>query len=320
MSDTARMPAPASGGRAPRRHLGPGRFGRLGRSVREAVLGYLFILPALAVFGVFVFYPLVKTVILSLYRTPPFPNLPSQFVGLSQYRSVISSSAFLESLWRTVLFVLFTVPIGLALGLGLAVLANQRLGGIQIFRTIFSSTVATSVAVASVIFYTLLNPEVGLFSYWLGHQGGAGILNSPTLALPAVSVVTIWQNLGFTFILMSAALQGIPDELLEAARIDGSSQWHRFWRVTLPLLSPTVFFAVVVGTIGAFQAFGQIDLLTQGGPSNHTDVLIYYLYQQAFIFNDTGVAAVLSVVLFVILLILTFAQFRFFERRVFYGR
>ncbi len=290
------------------------------RRLGEAALGYVFVLPALAVFGVFVFYPLVKTFVLGFYRTPPFPNLPSHFVGLSQYGSVLTSPAFLDSLWRTVLFVLFTVPLGIALGVALALLAHQRLAGIRIFRTIFSSTVATSVAVASVIFYTLLNPEVGLLSYWLGRRGGAGILQSPTLALPAVSVVTIWQNLGFVFILMSAALQSIPDDLMDAARVDGSSMWYRFWHVTLPLLSPTVFFAVVVGTIGSFQAFGQIDLLTQGGPNNHTDVLIYSLYQQAFVFNNTGVAAVMSVLLFAILLLLTAVQFRFFERRVFYGR
>ncbi|MGB7051059.1 MAG: sugar ABC transporter permease [Acidimicrobiales bacterium] len=293
---------------------------RFSRSVREALLGYLFVLPALAVFGVFVFYPLVKTIVLGLYSTPPFPNLPQRFVGLSQYGSVATSSAFLDSLGRTVLFVLLTVPVGLTLGVALAVLANQRLRAIRVFRTIFSSTVATSVAVASVIFYTLLNPEVGLFSYWLGQRGGTGVLQNPNLALPAVSVVTVWQNLGFVFILATAALQSIPDELLEAARVDGSSYWYRFWHVTLPLLSPTMFFALVVGTIGAFQAFGQIDLLTQGGPDNHTEVLIYYLYQQAFTYNNTGVAAVLSVILFVILLLLTFAQFRLFERRVSYAR
>ena len=293
---------------------------RFSRSVREGLLGYLFILPSLAVLGVFVFYPLVKTIILGFYSTPPFPNLPQRFVGLSQYRSVATSSAFLDSLGRTVLFVLLTVPIGLALGVALAVLANQRLRAIRIFRTIFSSTVATSVAVASVIFYTLLNPEVGLFSYWLGQRGGTGILQNPNLALPAVAVVTVWQNLGFVFILATAALQSIPDELLEAARVDGSSYWYRFWHMTLPLLSPTMFFALVVGTIGAFQAFGQIDLLTQGGPNNHTEVLIYYLYQQAFTYNNTGVAAVLSVILFVILLLLTFAQFRLFARRVSYAR
>ncbi len=289
-------------------------------TVRESALGYLWVLPAIVVFAAFVFYPLGKAVWLGLYRTPPFPNLPSKYVGLSQYGSVATSPPFLHSLERTVLFVVLTVPAGIVLGLALAALANQRLAGIRVFRTIFSSTVATSTAVASVIFFTLLDPQVGLLSYWLGKRGGTGILQDPTLALPAVSVVTLWQNIGFTFILMSAALQSIPDDLLEAARVDGASSWLRFHRITLPLLSPTIFFAAVVGIIGSFQAFGQIDLLTQGGPNNHTLVLIYYIYQAAFTDNNYGLAAVLSVILFLILLVLTLVQFWFFERKVFYGR
>lgn len=291
---------------------------RAGWRRREALLGYLMVLPALAAFGIFVFYPLIKTFYIGFFITPPFPNLPSHYVGLAQYRQVLTSSAFVSSLWRTVLFVLFTVPAGIVVGLALATLAHQRLAGIRIFRTIYSSTVATSTAVASAIFFTLLNPQVGLFSYWLGQRGGNGVLESTTWALPAVAVVTVWQTIGFTFILMSAALQSVPDDLLEAAQVDGATTWDRFRRVTLPLLSPTIFFAVVIGVIASFQAFAQIDVLTQGGPNNHTQVLIYYLYQ-SFITNDDGTAAVVSVALFLILLVLTLVQFRFVERRVFYG-
>ena len=278
------------------------------------------LLPSIVVFGVFVFYPLVRTFVLGFYRTPPFPGLPRRYVGVEQFSDVWTSDTFLDSLQTTVLFALFTVPAGIVLGIALATLAHQRLKGIGIYRTIFSSTVATSVAVASVIFFTLLNPQVGLFSYWLGREGGTGILQDPTWALPAVSVATIWQNLGFTFILMSAALQSIPDELLEAAMVDGAGPWRRFRRVTLPLLSPTIFFAAVIGTISAFQAFGQIDLLTEGGPLGHTRVLTYYLYEAAFERNNDGLAAVIAVALFGITLVLTMLQLRFVERRVFYAR
>ncbi len=290
------------------------------RRRREAALGYALIAPALAVFGVFVFYPLVRTIVQGFYRAPLFPGLPSKGVGVSQYRQVLTSRDFRDSLKVTVLFGVYTVPTGIALGTALAVLAHQRLRGIQVFRTIFSSTVATSVAVASVIFFTLLNPQVGLFSYWLGKVGGSGILQDPTWALPAVAVVTVWQNLGFTFVLISAALQSIPDELLEAARVDGAGAWRRFREVTFPLLSPTLMFAAVIGGIAAFQAFGQIDLLTQGGPVNHTRVLTYFLYQEAFQRYDDGVAAVIAVALFLISLILTLIQLRLLERRVFYAR
>ena len=283
-------------------------------------LAALMLLPSIVVFGVFVFYPLVRTFLLGFYRTPPFPGLPRQYVGLDQFRDVWSSEAFVDSLQTTVLFALFTVPAGIVLGIALATLAHQRLRGIAVYRTIFSSTVATSVAVASVIFFTLLNPQVGLFSYLLGREGGTGILQDTTWALPAVSVATVWQNLGFTFILMSAALQSIPDELHEAAMVDGASAWRRFRRVTLPLLSPTVFFAAVIGTISAFQAFGQIDLLTEGGPLGHTRVLTYFLYEAAFERNNDGLAAVIAVALFGITLVLTILQLRFVERRVFYAQ
>jgi sn-glycerol 3-phosphate transport system permease protein len=225
--------------------------------------------------------------------------------------------------WVTVKFALFTVPVGIALGLALAVLAHQKLRGITIYRTIFSSTVATSVAVASVIFFTLLNPQIGLVNYYLGREGGQSLLQDPTWALPMVSLVTIWQNLGFTFILMSAALQAVPDDMLEAARIDGAGPWRTFWRVTFPLLSPTIFFAFVVGTIAAWQAFGQIDLLTQGGPGGaqgDTNTLTYFVFTSFFDRSNEGVAAVLSIALFFIVLVLTLFQLRFLERRVHYAR
>jgi sn-glycerol 3-phosphate transport system permease protein len=291
-------------------------------AAREALTGYAFLLPALAAFGVFVFYPLAKVVQLAFYSTPPFPNLPARYVGFSQFHSVLASAAFRSDLWTTVLFVLFTVPAGIVLGLGLAVLARKQVAGIGIFRTIFSSTIATSAAVASLVFFTLLDPEVGLIAYWLGERGGNSLLESPTFALPAVAMVTVWQGLGFTFILMSAAMQSLPEDLEEAARVDGAGAWRRFTRVTLPLLSPTIFFAGVVGTISSFQTFGQIDLLTAGGPDGHTTTLVYQLYQSAFGggVNDPGRSAVVAVVLFAILLVLTFLQFRLFERRVFYGR
>jgi ABC-type sugar transport system permease subunit len=289
------------------------------RRLREAALGYLLILPAVAAFGLFVFYPLVKTAYLGFFLAPPFPNLPSHYVGFHQYGQVLGSSDFRDSLGRTALFVVFTVPLGIVIGLALANLAQKKLPGIRAFRTIYSSTIATSVAVASVVFFTLLNPEVGLLSYAFGKEGGNGILADPHWALPAVAMVTVWQNIGFTFILMSAALQSLPEDVLEASKVDGASSFVRFRQITLPLLSPILFFAAIIGVISGFQAFGQIDLLTQGGPNNGTQVLIYDLYRQAFQYNNPGYAAVLAVALFFILLVLTFVQFWFFQRRVSYA-
>jgi sn-glycerol 3-phosphate transport system permease protein len=290
------------------------------RRRKDALLGYALVTPSFVIFGIFVFYPFVKNFELALYRTPPFPGLPRTFVGLDQYGDVLGSGYFLESLRTTVLFFLLTVPTGIFLGLGLAVLAHQRLRGIAAYRTIFSSTVATSVAAASVIFYTLLNPQVGLFTYWLGRDDQLSVLQDPDTALLAVSAATVWQNLGLAFILMSAGLQAIPDELYEAARVDGAGSWSRFRHVTIPLMSPTIFFASVVGGILAFQAFGQIDILTEGGPLNKTNVLVYAIYREVFKRNNEGAAAVFAMALFVIVALLTLFQLRFIERRVTYGR
>jgi sn-glycerol 3-phosphate transport system permease protein len=293
---------------------------RFSRRTREALLGYALVLPPLVIFGTFTFYPFVKNIWLGLYKTPLFPGTPRRWAGLTQYREVLTSDLFSNSFWVTIKFVLLTVPAGIVLGLLLAVLAHQRLRGIAIFRTIFSSTVITSVAVASLISLTLLNPQIGLLNYALGRTNALSPLDDPKWALISVAAVTIWQNLGLSFIVMSAGLQAVPDELLEAARVDGAGTWARFRSVTLPLLSPTIFFVVVVGSIHAFQSFGQIDLLTQGGPQDRTNVLVYAIYRTVFIENNDGRAAVLAMALFAITIVLTVFQLRVLERRVSYER
>lgn len=288
------------------------------RRRREAGLALLLLLPSVVIFGVFVFYPFLRNFYLGLFRTPPFPGLPKKYVGLQQFHDVLTSSTFLNSVKTTVAFALMTVPIGIALGLALAVLAHRELRGVRAYRMIFSSTVGTSVAVASVIFGTLFNPVVGLLP-WLGVNPRPPILDNPDLALPAVALLTIWQTLGLTFILMSSGLQAIPTELEEAARVDGAGATRRFWQVTLPMLSPTIFFSVIVGSIFAFQTFGQIDLLTQGGPLERTNVLTYSVYTTLRERNDEGKAAVLAIALFAITLVLTLIQTRVLERRVHYA-
>jgi len=290
------------------------------RRTMELLLAFGLLLPSLVIFGVFVFYPLIRQIYLSFFLTPPFPGQPQHYVGVSQIQQVLSSHEFLNSLWVTLLFVLYTVPAGLILGLLLAVLAHQQLAGIRFFRTVFSSTVATSVAVASVIFFTLLNPQIGLFSYWFGRTGQLSVLDDPRWALVAVSAVTIWQNLGLSFIVMSAGLQAVPDDLLEASRVDGAKAWARLRHVILPMLSPTLFFAIVVGSILSLEAFGQIDILTAGGPLQHTNVLVYAIYDQVFNQSNEGRAAVMTIALFLITLVFTLVQIRLLERRVTYER
>jgi sn-glycerol 3-phosphate transport system permease protein len=291
------------------------------RRRKEAGLAYLLLVPALVLFGAFSFYPFFRNFKLMLYETPPVPGLPAHYVGLHQIVPTITSTQFTQSLVTTIIFVVLVVPISLILGLALAVGAHRKLKGMAAYRMIFSSTVVSSVAVAAVVFGTLLNPVVGLLP-WLGINPSPPALESTTWALPSVAVITIWQFLGLSFIIMSAGLQSVPDELLEAARIDGAGAWTRFWRMTVPLLSPTIFFAVVVSTIYAFQAFGAVDILigNQNAVRLHTNVLIYNIVNTLQIDNNPGAAAIMATVLFLIMLGLTLVQMRLLERRVTYAR
>ena len=286
---------------------------------REALLALVLLAPSIAVFGTFQFYPLVRTVWLGLHRQDPF-GLRRIYVGVEQYTDVLTSPGFTNSLKATAAFAAITVPAGLALGLALALLAHEELRGITFFRTVFSSTVATSVAVASLMWLTLFNPSIGVFNQLLDSLGRDPVrwLDDADTALYAVSATTVWQNLGVTFVIILAGLQALPDDLYEAARVDGIGTWGRFRHITLPLLSPTLLFASVVLLINSFQSFGQIDLLTQGGPLDRTNVIVYDIFDQ-FRAGQVGTASAEAVVLFVIVLVLTIAQFRVLERRVFYG-
>jgi ABC-type sugar transport system permease subunit len=280
----------------------------------------VFLTPALAAFALWVFYPLGRTIYLGTQRSDPF-GLRTEYVGFDQYREVLESSQFHNSLKVTFMYVLISVPVALLLGTALAVLANTQLRGMRVFRTIFSSTVASSVAVSALLWFVLLQPAVGIVNQFLESIGRdpVDLLNDPDRALYAVSATTIWQNLGIVFVTVIAGLQAMPEELHEAARVDGHGSWSRFRHVTVPTISPTLLFTTVVLTIRAFQTFGEIDLLTQGGPNERTNVLTYALYTTVFKERDPGGGAALAVVLFAIILLLTLVQFRFLERRVHYA-
>jgi ABC-type sugar transport system permease subunit len=204
-------------------------------------------------------------------------------------------------------------------------LADKQIRGIGFFRTIFSSTVATSVAVASLIWFVLLQPQVGLLPDMLSMFGvmkNPGLLNDAGTALPAIAITSIWANLGFTFIIVTAALQSIPAELFESAMMDGAGGWKRFTNVTIPMLSPTLLFVSVVLVTRAFQAYAEVDLLTKGGPNpeRSTETVTYLIYgQTSLVKNDIGLKSTTAVLLFVILLVLSLVQFRSLERRVHYG-
>jgi sn-glycerol 3-phosphate transport system permease protein len=285
------------------------RRGRL----RETGLAALFLAPSLVVFGVFFFYPIIRIAYWGLYQQNRL-GTDMRWEGWSQYHDVLTGDEFRNGLVTTVLYAVYTVPAGIILGVLLAVAAHRQLKGIKVFQTIFSSTVATSVAVASVVWVVLINPTVGRLPVdWLSDSS-RGIGG----ALFGVAISSVWQNLGLTFIVVLAGLQAVPDELMEAATIDGMSATRRFFTVTLPLLFPTLLFLVVVLTVFAFQAFGQIDILTSGGPAGSTETLVYKIFQlQAP--GDLGEGSVMAIGLFVITFIVALSQFLILDRRVHYA-
>jgi sn-glycerol 3-phosphate transport system permease protein len=314
------MAAEASpAGTLTQRRAGAAFRGLTRKELKDVGEALLYLAPSLALFAAFVFVPLIRSFVLSFYNTNPIGN-PTSFAGLDQYLELFRSPVFWNGMRATVLFVLFTVPPGIALALVLAVLVNQKLRSINVFRTMMASTIAVSAAVGSLIWLLLLNPALGLLNYVLGTIGlpGPQWLTDPNVAIIGIALTSIWLTLGFNIIVLLAGLQGIPEELYESARIDGAVARDSFRYMTVPLLSPSLFFLGVVGTINGIQAFTQIHLLTRGGPVDSTRTLVYSLYLDAFQNFLTGYASAQAMVLFVLILILTIVQFRYVERFVHY--
>ncbi len=290
------------------------------RALENFGVAMLFLLPSLAIFTFFVFIPLIKTVLLSLYLTDPIGR-PSAFIGLENYQRIFTEPDLFNSLKVSLTFALYVVPTTMVISLFLAVVANVQLKAVSVFRVIFSSTIAVSGATASLIFLFLFHPAIGVLNYMLDLVGLPRVqwLTSDATALISVSMVTIWLTLGFNTVIFLASLQGIPQELYESARIDGADFWAQFRHITVPMISPTIFFLIVISTLGALQTFTQINVMTHGGPIDSTNVVVYLIYR-AFYFNGQyGIAATVSVILFLVMLALTVIQFGVLERRVHYA-
>ncbi len=280
---------------------------------RRAAAGYGLLAPAMVVFTAFSFYPLWRLIWLGLHQQNR-SGTAQKWVGPDQYREVLGGEEFRDGLWVTIQFVLLTVPLGVALGILLAVAANRHLRGIKAFQVIFSSTIASSTAVTAVIFFVLLEPSIGYLSDpWIFD------LLDPERAIYAVALTGVWQNLGLTFVITLAGLQAVPDDLLEAARLDGFGPVRTFWRVTLPLITPTLLFLAVALTVFGLQAFAQIDVLTGGGPAGATETLVFKIFNSQEP-RRLGEGAVMSVGLFVVTGVVAAFQFWLLERRVHYGR
>jgi sn-glycerol 3-phosphate transport system permease protein len=285
------------------------------------LLPYILLSPSIVVIAVFFVIPTVKSIYQSFFRVSPFGDR-RLFVGFDNFVRLFNSPAYVQSLLRTLIFATAVVLIGLSFCMIVAVLLNQRIRGMSVFRTFFIWTYAISPAIAGTIWALMFNPATGPVVYLVKLLSGKSInwMNDGRLALAIVIVAAVWKMLGYNVIFYLAGLQAIPTELLEAASIDGANGIKRFFRVTFPLLSPTTFFLLIMNMLYAFfEVFGLIDIMTKGGPGNATEVLVYKLYKDGFISIDIGFASAQSVVLFVFVTVLTILQFRYTQQKVFYG-
>ncbi len=282
---------------------------RLSLRKREAIAGFLFIAPALAGFVLFIAGPILASLGFSLteFRLIASPH----WTGLHNYLALAQDPLFWQSLNVTVRYALAALPLGLVFSLGLAVLMNQNVPAIAFWRTIYYLPAVVSGVAVAVLWTWILNPEFGLLNVLLRYVGikGPHWLGDVRTALPALVIIGLW-GVGGNMVIYLAGLQGIPSELYEAAEIDGATSWRRFINVTLPMLSPVIFFNIVMGLIGVFQFFTEPFVMTRGGPQNSTLTYMLYLYRNAFNYMKMGYASALAWVFFVLVLLLTLAVFR----------
>ena len=284
---------------------------------RNALVGMSFIAPNFIGFFIFILIPITFTFVLCLNSWDGFN--PMQFVGLDNFNYLIGDKNFKDAMWHTVVYTFFTVVITMFLSLGLAVLINQKLRGIGIFRTaIFFPYVASIVAVAAV-WQMLFQKDMGLINEmlrFLGVTDVPGWFATTRWAMPAVIIVTIWKNMGYYMIVYLAGLQNVPVELMEAGMIDGANAWQRFWRIKFPMIAPQTFFVVMMLTINSFKSFDLIYVLTEGGPGTATTLMSNYIYNQAFVSWNYGRASAAAIMLFAVVAVITILQFRLEKRFV----
>ena len=281
---------------------------------RSSVLAYGLLAPSL--FGVvtFLLLPILVVIWLSLYRWDLLG--PLHYVGLANWRSVLADAGFANSLIVTAIFVAIVVPTQTVLGLLAASMLARLLPGTSFFRTVLVLPWICAPLAIAVLWRWILAPTDGAIATLLGHS--IEWLSDPTFALPLVSAVVIWMNVGYNSLFFLAGLLAIPNEIHAAARTDGANAWQRFWRITLPMLRPTMFFVLVTGIVSTAQVFDTVYALTDGGPGGSTDLVAHRIYAEAFGSAAIGRASVMAVVLFVILVGITIVQHLYFRRRITY--
>ena len=287
----------------------------MGKKSAAKINPYFYLVPSMLIFAVFLFYPFFKTIDLSLYKTNKMGEA-KLFVGLENYKALLSSPSFHNSLKVTLIFVSVVVIGSMLLGLVAAVLCNKAFPGIRFFSTAYALPMAIASSSAAMIFQIMLHPAVGIVNKLLNLD--INWLNDPKTALWCVAILTAWLNSGINFLYFSAGLGNIDETIYERASVDGASGIQQFFSLTLPGLSPIMFYTLVVNIIQAFQSFGQIKILTEGGPNESTNVIVYSIYRDAFFNYRFGSAAAQSVILFLIVMVITLIMFRMEKKGVKY--
>jgi multiple sugar transport system permease protein len=281
------------------------------RKVKNMAMAYLFLLPNLVGFLIFTLIPIVCSMGLSFMEWDSAN--PMVFVGFENFKRLWTDDTFKISLWNTVYYSVFTVPLTMGAALGLAIILNQKMKGINIFRTIFFFPHVASLVAIAVVWNLLFHPTLGPVNNilrFLGIANPPGWTSSVDWAMPVIIIVSIWKSMGYYMILYLSGLQAIPRELYEAAKVDGANSFQRFKSITLPMLTPTTFFVSIMLTIACFKVFDLVSVMTNGGPGRATNVLVFNIYNTAFINYEFGYASAISMILFIIVLAITIVQFR----------
>lgn len=287
---------------------------------REAFWGFVFILPTYVGFAVFILGPLIAVAGISLTKFNVLGG--TTFTGLANYQSMVGDTRLQTVYTNTFIFTTFAVIFNVGIGLALAVLLNRRMPNFlrNFFRSVYFFPLLVAHTYVAVIWQFLYQRDTGVINYYLSLLGIGPIpwVESPNWVIPSVIIMDVWKNTGFAMLIFLAGLQNIPRDYYEAARIDGANTNQLFLRITLPLLSPTIFFVLVIFMIGAIQVFDTIIVLTGGGPGDASRSVVMYIYEQAFQKFDLGYASSIAITLFAIILFLTLLQFWFGRRWVHY--
>ncbi|WP_439693407.1 carbohydrate ABC transporter permease [Curtobacterium sp. SP.BCo] len=284
---------------------------------KEGRAGYALIAPTSILLALFYLYPLVQTVGYSFTNWNPATGAAGDFVGLANFAGLLQDDEFLQAAGNTALYVVIVVPVTMVLGLFFAALLAQPFRGRGVYRALLFVPYIAPIVGSALIFSFILSPLGGLVNGVITGLGGPpiGFLNSEPWALISVMVFSIWQGVGYAMIIYSAALTNIPASYMEAATLDGAGPIRRFFTISLPLVAPTTGFLAVTGVISALQVFTQVYVLTQGGPLQSTETILYYIYQQGFVFFHGGSASAAAVVLLLVGIIVAVIQLRFINRR-----